>query len=289
MFVWPGSGTIWGDGVAEALYDQVPRARNANIYVGLSVLLLGAVGTWSALGGWARGRFRGAPSPQGLAALLGLAVIAFCFICSLPPRVLNGSIPMPSTIIYELAPGVRAGQRFVMPLMAGTAVLAGLGAAAVLRRVPQRAVVPAALALALLVGVDMYARFPGMIDKVPPRSSALQALAAAPAGPVVNITPWGALGAYVQRACLMQEVHHKPLVNPCGFNPPEHLLRLSVLPMCKSLRDLKADGLRYVLFDPYEPPSNVKPCFRGSSRIGPWRTLARDSNYAVIELMRPRP
>lgn len=284
MFVWPGAGTIWGDGVPEALYRQVPRALNANLYVGLSVLLLGAIGVWTTLSGWVTNRLRQAPSSEGLAALLALAVVVACFICSLPPRVLNGSVPMPSSIIFEAAPGLRAGQRFVMPLMAGTAVLAGLGAAFLLRRVPRRALVPASLALALLVGVDLYTRFPGMIDKVPPRSPALEALATAPDGPVVQINIWGFLGANTQRACLMQEVHGKQLVNPCGFEPREGLRRLTLLDMCDALSRLREDGVRYVLLDPFSAPDNVAACFRGRSPIGSWRLLARDGYIAVIEL-----
>jgi hypothetical protein len=284
MFVWPGFASIWGDGVRDALIDLVPRARNANVYLGLSVIALGAIGVWATVRPWVARRLTGRPSPQGLAALMALAVVAVSFVCSLPPRIVDGNVPMPGSLIFEVAPGLRAGQRFVMPMMAGTAVLAGLGASAILSRVPPRRVLLVALGLALIVGVDTYVRPPGRTAELPPRSPALEVLAHAPDAPVVHILPQGFLAGPVQRACLTQEIHHKTLVNPCGFPNPEPLQALGERPMCDALRDLRLRGVRYVLTEPVPPPGNVLVCFRPRSPIGSWRSLARDAHMWIFEM-----
>jgi hypothetical protein len=283
MFLWPGFASIWGDGVHEALVDLVPRAHNANIYVGLSVVALGAVGVWATMRHWVRRRLAGRPSPQAVAAALALAVVVASLLCSLPPRVLNSAVPMPGSLVFEVAPGLRAGQRFVMPLMAGTAVLAGLGASAMLGRVRPRAVLPLALVLALVVGVDLYTRPPLRTSEIPPSSPALEALARAPDGPVVHIQPQGFLGGVPQRACLMQMVHHKTVVNACGFTTPGPLIQVGKSPMCRALRTLRRSGVRYVLTEPLPPPANVRACFE-RSRVGPWRTLAHDDLVWIFEM-----
>jgi hypothetical protein len=287
MFVWPGFGSIfWGGDVTQVLVDLVPRASFTNVYLGLSVLLLGAFGAWTALREWVGNRLDGAPSPEGVAALLALATVLISFLCSLPPRVLHGVVPTPASLIFEVAPGLRAGQRFVMPMMAGTSLLAGLGASAFLRRLPRAAVLPATLALALVVGVDLHTRIPGMTDEAPARTPALDALAKAPDGPVLQISPEGFFGGTAQLPCLMQNVHHKALVNTCGFaTPPRRVLRVGDKPICVAIADLRRFGLRYVVAHPAPPPPNVAGCFHRDTAIGPWRTLARDSHTWVFELV----
>jgi hypothetical protein len=289
MFVLPGFASTWRDGMTQTLVEQVPRAAFVNLYLGLSVIVLGAIGGAGTLGPWIAGRLRDRPSPQALAALLALATVVVCGICSLPPRVFHGSIPMPALLIHEVAPGLRAGQRFVMPLMAGTAVLAGLGTNVILRRLPRVALTPAVLAIALLVALDLWATPPGMPTEAPPRSPALDALSNAPDGPVIDIMPQGFLGTPSQNACMLQLVHHKPLVNTCGFvSPPDKLWKLGLLPMCEVLTRLRQRGLRYVLIEPLPAPPNVTACFRGQSRLGPWRALARDRYMSVYELLPAR-
>lgn len=127
MYVTPGADTTWthlGSGAAKALRDAtvaaVPRAAATNLYLGLSVLLLAVIGLVGVGLPWLRSR---APERDGpaIAVLLGAAVVFTCFTFSLPPT-LRG-VPMPGLLIHQLAPGLRAGQRFVMPLMAGLSVM----------------------------------------------------------------------------------------------------------------------------------------------------------------------
>jgi hypothetical protein len=284
MYVWPGVFTGWGSGIYEALVRHVPRASNANIYVGLSVIALGAIAVFANLGPWLRRRFRGRPSPQAMAALLALAVVVASFACSMPPRVLQHHVPTPSTLIFHVTPGLRAGQRFVMPLMAGAAVLAGLGTAAVLRRLPRTAMLPVAAAIALVVAVDLRTNPPGMPAELTAHPPALEALAQAPKAPAVEVFPWGILGGQPQRACMAQLVHKKLLVNTCSIGPaPPRVANVALQPMCRALRQLHGSGLRYVIVD-LPVPDNVKACFRRRSSLGGWRVLAQDAQYRVLEL-----
>jgi hypothetical protein len=282
--VWPGAGSIWGSGVDEVMVRLVPRAHGVNNYIGLSVILLGLIAAWTYLLPWFMRRFRGRPSPEAVAGLLGLGTVFACLLFSMPPRVLHHTVPMPSDLVFHVAPGLRAGQRFVMPLMGGAALLAGLGAAAILRRIPTRAMFPVAAAIALVVAVDLYTTPPGMTAELTRHPPALEALAKAPKAPAIEVFPWGFLGGRPQQACMGQLVHRKPLVNPCGLAPPPpRVLAAATEPMCQALRDLRREGLRYVIVD-VPVPENVSACFRRQSSFGGWRLLARDAEYRVLEL-----
>jgi hypothetical protein len=289
MFFLPGFASIWNDGVTDALVDLVPRAANTNLYLGLSVIALGCIGAVTTLRPWIAGRMHDRPSPQALAALFAVAVVAACFVLSLPPRVVNGAIPMPASVVQEVAPGLRAGQRFVMPLMAGTAILAGLGAHAALRHVRPRMVLPVALALALIVAVDLYVQPPPRTERVPPGGPVLDALAAAPDGAVVHIRPDGFLtGVTGTIACFAQDIHHKKLVNTCGFDLAEPMLRLSRRPMCEALRVLRRSGLRYIMIEPLPAPPSVGVCLLQRSSVGRWRVLDKGHDMAVYEFVSSR-
>lgn len=79
-----------------------------------------------------------------------MAVAAFAW--SLPPvvDVAGLGVPTPARLTLEAAPALRAGQRFVMLVMAGVAVLAGLGAARGSAAAPARSRRSSSSALAAL-------------------------------------------------------------------------------------------------------------------------------------------
>ncbi len=284
MYVLPGYASDWGAGPYDTLVRHVPRAANANLYIGLSVIALGAIAVFANLGPWLMGRFRGRPSPQAVAALLALGTVVACFLCSMPPRVAHHAIPTPSMLFFHVTPGLRAGQRFVMPLMAGAAVLAGLGTAALLRRVPRVGLLPVAAAIAVLVALDLGTSPPGMPAELTAHPPALEALAKAPKAPAVEVFPWGILGGQPQRACMAQLIHKKPLVNTCSIaDAPPRVLSAAVQPMCRALKQLRGDGLRYVIVD-LPVAENISTCFRRSSSLGGWRLLTQDTQYRVVEL-----
>jgi hypothetical protein len=286
MFVWPGFSSIWGTSVDSKLVELVPRASAANLYLGVSVLLLGCIGVVDQVRRRASWRVEGSPllSPVTAATLLALAAVAGCFLCSLPPHVLGGRIPMPDALISAVVPALRAGQRFVMPLMAGVSVLAGLGAYALLRRTPPALRAPLAIGLAAIVVLDLWAHPPGANQVAPTPTPAIHALARAPDAPAVEINARGVYGGLPQRACFMQWTHNKPLFNNCGFGtPPPAQYALASMPMCPFLNTLHARGLRYVIVDLPSPP-NVSECFAPGRPLAASTVLASDGSVRVWQL-----
>jgi hypothetical protein len=267
MYVIPGTTAwLWGEGPYETLVDVVPRAAGTNSYLGISVLLLGAVGAGWVIGrvlraGWRRradGPRSGPPPPAMLVAgCLALALAAFAFVWSLPPTVgIAGlDIPTPTRLTEAVAPSLRAGQRFVMPLMAGVAVLAGIGTARLLRPLSPRVGAVAGLALAAVVALDLVAIPNVRVSDVPP-SHALAALRAAPAGAAIHYQDpiWGSMveGA-IARPCVFQTQHDHPLVNSCNLTSEPNVLGFQVdvsdPASCAVLDGLRANGVRYVIAD----------------------------------------
>ena len=286
MFVMPGAGSIWPDSLTRELVHIVPRARDANLYVGISVLVLAAIAIVAALRRWRARRSEDRRlEPTEVAILLAIAVVVASALCSLPPKVAGGHIPMPSLLIHETVPALRAGQRFVMPLMAGLAVLAGIGADVLLRRLSGRRATALAVVLVAAVGVDLSARFPGMNGRLPEAGPAIEALARAPDAPAIHLTVAGAFAGIPQRGCILQETHHKPLFNNCGWGTiPEASWELGVrLSMCDMLEELRRRGLRYVIVD-LPIPSNIGQCFAPKGRLVRATLLAEDRADAVWRL-----
>ncbi|MDQ6884632.1 MAG: hypothetical protein M3077_10425 [Candidatus Dormibacteraeota bacterium] len=258
MYLVPGHDSIWGGKPYRFLVRAVPRAQNANLYVGLSALILAIVGTAAAVREIVRRRALALSSPAVLATLLGLAVVIACFVFSLPPRLAHNGPPMPDALVVAVQPAFRAGQRFVMPLMGGLAILAGLGSSLVLRRISSPRLAPVvAVLLALVVGLDLFARpTDGLAGKPEgvatiPQSSALAALAKQPPGPtfqVVDRTAASPIHGVVP--CLIQPQHGKVVIETCGLGPwTLDYLRWSNSRSCDSFVDMRNHGVRYVIVD----------------------------------------
>jgi hypothetical protein len=285
MYVVPATdATLYGDAANEWLARRVPRAAGVQLYLGISVVLLALVGFVTALAPWVRSRARVAP-PAALAALMAGAVALATFGCSMPPRVWNHRLPTPSALIFAIEPGLRAGQRFVMPLMGAMAVLAGLGAWALLRRFAARPAVAVGLTavLAAVVFMDTHMAPPDNWVRTPPKSAALAKLAAEPPGPTLHWHYSGFLPVPAPRACFLQPQHHKVLVNDCALrldrNPP--LVKWDQIPACEAIADARRTGVRYVIVDIAR--QDVVKCFdREPSRI-----VGRDADMTVFAFTRP--
>ena len=117
-------------------------------------------------------------------------------------------------MIVHAVPALRAGQRFVMPLMAGVAILAGIGVAArPIRRRPEIQIA-ATVAVAAIVATDLWARAPESVVRLP-NSDALAILREEPSAPsVIDYIPEGLLAGRIT-ACAM------PLADPTRQNARE--------------------------------------------------------------------
>jgi len=285
MFLLPSTdATIWGDGFNEWLAERVPRAAGVQLYLGFSALLLALIGFVTSV--------RRRRTPQGLAALMAAAVGIGCFLCSLPPRVWDHRIPTPSALILAVEPGLRAGQRFVMPIMGAVALLAGLGALWAVRRFARTPLTAGALAAVLgaIVFVDLHMQPPGNWVRIPPPSAALAELRQLPPGPVLHWHYSGFLPVPAPRACFMQPQHGKVLVNDCALrldrNPP--LVKWDQIPACDAVAEMPSVGVRYIVVDVTRP--DVVACLdaRRENRT-PNRLVAKDPVLSVYEFAQVRP
>ena len=123
------------------------------------------------------------------AGILACTASFAAFACSGPPTVsierLGITFPTPSYVIVHAVPALRAGQRFVMPLMAGVAILAGIGVAALLIRRRPEIQIAATVAVAAIVATDLWARAPESVVRLP-NSDALATLREEPSAPAIH-------------------------------------------------------------------------------------------------------
>lgn len=260
MYVVPGyAAWLWGHEPYDVLVEYVPHAAQTNLYLGLSVISLAVAGLVVVLRAGRTGNSVRPPGSQRarVAGTLALAVALAAVAWSLPPTIgLAGiDVPMPSQLTMEITPAIRAGQRFVMLAMPAAAVLAGIGAAALLGRI--RPVILRGLVAILAVAV---VRTDHAVRADPPTrvpiTPALRALAGAPPGLAIhyqNADPGGLLVGAVARPCVLQQYHRHALVNACNLTlEPAVVARLYELgdpASCKTMRALQRLGVRYVLAD----------------------------------------
>jgi hypothetical protein len=209
---------------------------------------------------------------------------------SLPPHLAGNRIPMPDALVIAVQPAFRAGQRFVMPLMGGMAVLAGLGSSAILRRIRWPQLVPlVAVGLALVVGLDLFARH---YDGYTGRPDSVTAIPQLPALAALANEPYGATFEFVNRGrinimsginpCLLQPQHGKTLVDTCGLvsQSPE-FSSWDARRSCDTLAEMRIAGVRYVIVD--ATLHDILSCFSGPL-AGKADKIASDQLVAVYRL-----
>jgi hypothetical protein len=286
MYLLPGHGSIWGAGPYDLLVRTVPRAQFTNSYVGISVIALSVVAL-SAAAALLRKGAGALSSPLVLATLMATAVVIACFLFSLPPHLAGNRIPMPDAFVIAMQPAFRAGQRFVMPLMGGMAILAGLGVNAILRRVTShRAALALVIVIALVVGLDLFARrlggTPTGVTPIP-RSPALAALAAQPQGPAFEFVDHGhASSISGMTPCLLQPQHGKILLQSCQLRAESSdVVRWDAARNCDTLIEMRNAGVRYVIVD--TSITSIVACLNGPL-AGIDQEIAADGLLAVYEL-----
>jgi hypothetical protein len=285
--LWQETG--WGKPLNEFLVTRVPRAYGTDLYLGWSVLLLAAIGlvwTMRRLRRPAAAARRAAEERAAIGGLLAFSASAAAFTCSGPPTVsverLGITFPTPSYLIVHAVPALRAGQRFVMPMMAGIAILAGIGLAAlIVRRHPAIQLAVTAI-VASIVAVDLWARAPESVVRIP-RSDALATLRDQPDGVAIHYLPEGLLTGRITAPCLWQIQHEKTLVNPCSTTFfPLLLFELNDYKQCGNLRRLHEIGVRYVVSD------GTAPMFSGCpGRADAMQLIAQDEYFRVERLAAP--
>jgi hypothetical protein len=286
--LWQETG--WGKPLNEFLVARVPRAYGTDLYLGWSVLLLAAVGliwTIRRLRRPAASACRAVEERTMIGGVLAFTAAFAAFACSGPPTVsverLGITFPTPSYLIVHAVPALRAGQRFVMPMMAGVAILAGIGLAALILRRHVAIQLAVTAVVASIVAVDLWARAPESVVQIP-HSTALATLREQPDGPAIHYLPEGLLTGRITAPCLWQIQHGKTLVNPCSTTFfPAMLFQLNDYKDCANLVRLREIGVRYVVSD------GTAPMFPGCpGRARELDLLAQDEFFRVERLREMR-
>jgi hypothetical protein len=283
MYVLPGDNS-WGPHGNRLLVYLVPRAQFVNLYVGLSVLALVVVGLVLLIrNNHPVGRGAARQARMRKAAVLAGWVVVMCGLFSLPPTYHFGPLKiwLPGDVVAHTVPALRAGQRFVMPLMGALAVLAGMGSALLLARVPSRWRLVAALVIALAVMADLWALVPGSATTIATYPS-LTALARMPQAPVAWFEKGSMLPAFPHTPCLLEHEYKKPLINDCALGRSPNLDTILQLPLCDEVTALQAIGVRYMVLSPDD--KKTARCL--AQRVSAEKTVATDDTYEVVTVPR---
>ena len=286
MFLTPTS-KVWGTSPQEFLARVVPRAKGTALYLGLSVALLGLIGGIASVKS-ARQTAGRSWDPAGVTGVMSIAVVMFTFLFSLPPTVSLGPLrlPTPNYLVSSIVPAFRAGQRFVMPMMAGMSILAGLGAARLLRRMRGHSLAAAAGVISLIVWVDLWTR-PLPATAAIPTSVALQRFAEMPAGATLHYPIELFRGEFfaIQVPCLLQSQHRKTLINVCQVAPETSLVtELRQSTPCQALVKAKAAGATYMIL---EKDSGVASCLADPALMDHGE-VASDETFLIIQFAQSR-
>ncbi|MBI3455349.1 MAG: hypothetical protein HY002_06135 [Candidatus Rokubacteria bacterium] len=193
------------------------------------------------------------------AAGLYVALTVVAVLCSFGPTLAVGTLAVAHPLyrqLYELVPGfdgLRVPARFAVLVSTGLSVLAGYGAAAILRRCRRRisrgvvVAVLAALALGEVWAIPLPFR-----DVTAPVGPADRWLATAPSGAIAVLPFYPELEAYGETPRLLgSTAHWRPLMNGySGFFPPgywETAELLNTFPADAAVMRLRELGVRYVV------------------------------------------
>lgn len=275
MYVLPGPhnplvGHATRKVVTERYFSAGSTADYSPIYVGLSVLLLAAVGLSTLI----RGRRTAWPRPAGpaLAASLALGVVGFLFSGPPQAQVLGLTVPLPSQLVLHVTTAFRTTGRFALVVMVGLVLLMGYGVARVLagRSARDKAVI--VVILAAIVGVDLWNREPPGPTRLDP-PQIYQRLAAEPPGIVATfpITPAVATGTANE---FWQQTHGHPIFNGFRRDTESESLKLEFTALTsRNVERIARLGVRYVAVFPDPtvagPPAGtnvrgLRPIFRES-------------------------
>jgi hypothetical protein len=236
------------------------------LYLGIVVLALALVATFAALRPETPPRLR-----WGLGAAMVIALMGV--VWSAPPHVdvLGVLAPFPSSFVGEITTTWRVYSRFVVDVMLGTSLMAGVGVAALIRG---RGPIAAGATAALLVGaiaMDFYWR-PGVtpLRETPP---VYELLRERPGG-ILAQYPLLPAGFGAGEELLYQEAHGHPLLN--GYAETSYAERrastLYFVNRSRTARGLASLGVRYVLvpddISPWAPSPDPGKPGRGFRLVG---------------------
>lgn len=284
MYLLPGEYSWWGKALYESLITAIPRATQTSLYIGMGTALLCLTAAVALVKRIDIGHLH--PSKEAkLTICMGLSVVLVCFAFSLPPTLtlFGANIPTPNHLVVSYVPALRAGQRLVMPLMAGALLTASMCMFLIVKKYHGIARYIVLAVLGLILAVDLWSPAPNSATQVK-SSPAILSLKEMPDGRVAQYQEGSLVGYPAQTFCLMEMYHQKPIVNDCGLGrsgidpstPSHELAKIVPLAICDQFQALKKIKTRYVIIPTRD--KQVLAC------LGQQKTLLRDSNYKIYEL-----
>ncbi len=280
MYLLPGSTSLWGGDLYAKLIEIVPRAKDTNIYLGLSLITLAVIGGLQYV----------KKIPYGLKniIIISLFVILITLIFSFAPviTILGIDIPTPNKLIVELVPALRAGQRLAAPMMGAIIILSCVAILVITKKKSTKYAGFALVSISLLVFIDISSR-PQELTFSIPESSSIRALKLQPKGLTAQYVK-SSIGDPGQIACQMQLIHEQPLINDCGIKPENNphyvspILRRvsSSATLCGQELQLKKEGVKYVILSKTEWDLLVQ-CYSNSMS---YKLFLEDSYFSVYAL-----
>jgi hypothetical protein len=252
----------------------------ATLYVGISVILLALVAFWAFV------RRKLTPGLGSAVLLLSLVVVA-AFFTSAPPegRLLGILIPFPSHFISQITSTWRVYARFVIIVMLGLSVLAGIGLYVLIRGRAWWLQAAILLCASIAVPLDLWGRLAGRTNTISV-PAVYRTLARQPKGLVAEY-PLTPVGNNNYGELFFQNVYEMPIINGYLEATAEERRALSLANLSdpRTGPGLAALGVRYVIVDSVPPgyglPSPGKP--------GPGFRLLFEEPYANLYLVTAKP
>lgn len=252
----------------------------ATLYVGITIILLALVAFWAFM------RRKLTPG-LGRAVLLLSLVVAAALITSAPPevRLLGALIPFPSHFISQITSTWRVYARFVIVVMLGLSVLAGIGLNVLTRGRVWWVQIAILLCVSVAVPLDLWGRLIGRTNKLEtPRVYA--ALAREPFGLVAQY-PLTPSGYNLYDELFFQNAGGKPLINgyPEGTTEERRALSLANLAEPSTAPRLATLGVRYIVVESTPPSYGLPP----PGKPGRGFRLLFEESYANLYAVTAKP
>lgn len=230
------------------------QAAYADIYIGLSLIVLATGGVAWAAAMLLRQRRRAIEDTLVQGAILGAALVVTGVLFSAPPQVdvVGLTIPMPYKPINEVTPVFRVAHRFAIFVALGAGILAACGLTAMLKSRSTALRAAVSVAVGMILFFDLYSPVAERTRVSPPRWA--ETLADMPPGTLAEYPIQFEENA-LNEGALWQVTHHKRLF--AGFrNNSEWAARkldLAVLRQPGTVAQLARLGVDYVVV--HHPPT----------------------------------
>lgn len=281
MYFLPGPFSPWGAGLHEWFTVKfIPRAYPITLYIGFVAFALAVYGFMSARKS-KNNRIR-------TAAFFAAAISITGFIFSLTPTYTFGplTIPTPNLAVVHLVPALRAGQRLVVLVILGVAILAGIGLLELLKKAKTKRI-----GLIIFGGVTLIISLEMLILPTPMATTLIQhpslkELSKEPAGITAHYVRSSLVSKPGQEICLPQMQHRMPLVNDCEINrdwynpnvPSPSLIPIIAVPLCEQPKALKRLNVRYVITE--KTDTEINGCM---DRLGS-KIIIQDEKYLIYQI-----